>query len=135
MLRIIDIETPRGDALIDISEQVRQVVAGSGVESGLCALIVPHTTAGIIINSAMDPATPIDILADLRRLTPTRLDFAHQYDTPADAAGHVKSALTGHSVLLAIDNGDLLLGISQSVLFAEFDGPRRRQIQVKLIAG
>ena len=98
-------------------------------------MIVPHTTAAITINSALDPTTPLDIVDELRRIVPTRVDFRHQYDTPADAAGHVKATLVGHSVLLVIDNGDLLIGGSQSILFCEFDGPRSRRVQVKVMAG
>jgi secondary thiamine-phosphate synthase enzyme len=135
MLSIISIQTPPGDALVDITAQVREAVQKTGVTSGLCALIVPHTTAAITINSALDAATPDDIVADLRRLVPTRVDFKHQYDTPADAAGHIKSTVIGQSVLVIIDQGDLLLGGSQSILFYEFDGPRQRQVQVKVIAG
>jgi secondary thiamine-phosphate synthase enzyme len=135
MLSIISIQTPPGDALVDITAQVREAVQKTGVTSGLCALIVPHTTAAITINSALDAATPDDIVADLRRLVPTRVDFKHQYDTPADAAGHIKSTVIGQSVLVIIDNGNLLLGGSQSILFYEFDGPRERTVQVKVIAG
>jgi secondary thiamine-phosphate synthase enzyme len=135
MLTTISLQTPPGDELVDVTAQVREAVQATGVKDGLCAIIVPHTTAGITINSAMDLATPIDIIADLRRLVPTRVDFVHQYDTPADAAGHVKAALIGHSILLPIADGKLLLGGSQSILFYEFDGPRERRIQVKVIAG
>lgn len=135
MLTEIPIQTPPGDALVDITSLVREAVRASGITDGLCAVIVPHTTAGITINSAMDPATPADIIADLRRLVPTRVDFKHQYDTPADAAGHIKAALVGHSVLLVIADGDLLIGGSQSILFCEFDGPRARRAQVKVIPG
>ena len=135
MLKMITLETPAGDALIDITAQVRAAVAETGVQSGLCAVIVPHTTAAVTINSMMDPTTPEDIIADVRRLVPTRVDFKHQYDTPADAAGHIKAALIGHSVLLVIEGGELLLGGSQSVMFYEFDGPRKRRVQVKVIAG
>ncbi len=135
MLNTVEIETPPGDALVDITEQVRGAVKASGVTAGICLLIVPHTTAGITINSGLDPATPADILADMKRLVPTRVDFDHQYDTPADAAGHIKATLVGNSLTLAIDEGRLLLGGSQSVLFYEFDGPRSRQVQVKIIAG
>ena len=67
MLSIVEIETPPGDALVDITEQVRGAVSASGVTAGICLLIVPHTTAGITINSGLDPATPTDILADIRR--------------------------------------------------------------------
>ncbi len=133
MLSIVHIQTPAGEALVDVTAQVRQAVRESAVRDGLCALIVPHTTAAITINSALDAATATDILADVKRLVPTRLDFAHQYDTPADAAGHIKATLVGQSVMLVISEGELLLGGSQSLLFYEFDGPRRRQIQVKIM--
>ena len=135
MLKTVILDTPKGDALINITEQIKQVVSESGVQSGLCAVIVPHTTAGITVNSGMDPSTPDDILADLKRLVPTRVDFIHQYDTPADAAGHIKASLIGNSLTLPIDDGELLVGWSQTIMFYEFDGPRHRQVQVKIIAG
>ncbi len=135
MLKILPINTPPGDALVDITPLVREAVQESGVQAGLCAVLAPHTTAAITINSALDPTTPDDIIDDLRRLVPTRVDFKHQYDTPADAAGHIKAALIGHHILLVIEGGKLLLGGSQSILFYEFDGPRQRRVQVKVIAG
>ncbi|MDX2159828.1 MAG: secondary thiamine-phosphate synthase enzyme YjbQ [bacterium] len=133
MLKVIDIDTPRGDALIDITASVRQIVTESGIRDGLCALVVPHTTAAITVNSALDQATPQDIIHEINRLVPKRVDFLHQYDTPADAAGHIKAALIGHSVLLVIAEGRLVIGSSQSILFYEFDGPRTRKVQIKLM--
>ncbi len=135
MLSTLAIKTPPGDALVDITGLVRDAVRAAGIAAGLCAVIAPHTTAGVMINSALDPTTPQDIVDDLRRLVPTRVDFKHQYDTPADAAGHIKAALVGHSILLAVEDGDLRLGGSQSILFCEFDGPRERRVEVKVIAG
>lgn len=139
MLKTVTLQTPPGDALVDITplvrDAVRDIAQQTGLDGGLCALIVPHTTAAITINSALDPTTPQDIIDDLRRLVPTRVDFKHQYDTPTDAAGHIKAALIGHSLMLPIDGGDLLLGGSQSILFYEFDGPRERRVQIKVLAG
>lgn len=135
MLKYIDIQTPNGESLINITSQVQEIVAEAGTVSGICVLFVPHTTAAITINSALDAATSQDIIQDLKRLVPTRVDFVHQYDTPADAAGHIKAALVGSSVSLIIDKGKLLLGSSQSLLFYEFDGPRKRRVQVKLMQG
>ena len=132
MLKNIDLQTGKGESLVDITAQVRAIVGESGVKDGVCVLFVPHTTAAITINSALDPATPNDIIDELSRLVPKRVDFQHQYDTPADAAGHIKAALIGHSVSLIIDQGKLLLGGSQSILFYEFDGPRTRRVQVKI---
>jgi secondary thiamine-phosphate synthase enzyme len=134
MLITLSLNTPHGDALLDITAQVRAAIAESGVQDGLCALFVPHTTAAITINSALDPLTPQDIIDDLRRLVPKRVDFHHQYDTPADAAGHIKAALIGHSATLIIDGGQLVLGGSQSILFYEFDGPRKRQVILKILS-
>jgi secondary thiamine-phosphate synthase enzyme len=133
VLKTIGIETERGDSLVDITAQVKAIVVENGIQSGMCVLFVPHTTAAITINSALDPATPTDIVQELRRLVPTRVDFVHQYDTPADAAGHIKAALIGHNLHLIIDGGKLVMGSSQSILFYEFDGPRSRQIKVKLM--
>jgi secondary thiamine-phosphate synthase enzyme len=135
MLSVITIQTPVGESLVDITAQVRDVTQSSGIRDGLCAVLVPHTTAAITVNSAMDPATMIDIIMDIRRIVPMRVDFAHQYDTPADAAGHVKAALIGHSIVLVVADRKLLLGGSQSILLYEFDGPRERRVQVKILAG
>lgn len=135
MLNTVNLETPRGESLTNITAQVQEIVRASGAQEGICILAVPHTTAAITLNSALDSATATDIIADLQRLIPKRVDFAHQYDTPADAAGHVKAALVGHSLTLIIRDGALALGGSQSILFFEFDGPRQRQVQVKVIEG
>lgn len=135
MLNTVNLETPRGESLTNITAQVQEIVRASGVQEGICILAVPHTTAAITLNSALDSATATDIIVDLQRLVPKRVDFAHQYDTPADAAGHVKAALVGHSLTLIIRDGALALGGSQSILFFEFDGPRQRQVQVKVIEG
>ncbi len=135
MLKTVTFQTPPGDALVNITALVREAVREIGITSGLCAIIVPHTTAAITINSSLDQNTPQDIIDDVRRLVPTRVDFKHQYDTPADAAGHIKASMIGQNVVLAVENGDLVLGGSQSILFYEFDGPRERHVQVKVIAG
>jgi len=135
VLTTIQISTPPGEALINITTLVVDAVQRTKISSGLCAVVVPHTTAAITLNSSLDPTTPQDIVDELRRIIPTRVDFRHQYDTPADAAGHIKASLIGHSLLLIVDNGTLLLGGSQSILFYEFDGPRERQVQVKVMAG
>ena len=134
MLTRIKLQTPPKETLIDITAQVREAVRASGVQEGLCALVIPHTTAAITINSCLDAATAADILGDIRRLVPTRVDFNHIYDTPADAAGHIKSTLVGVSVNLIVSAGDLLLGGSQSVVFCEFDGPRTREVLGRIMA-
>ena len=131
----VTIETGLGDTLTDITDQVRAVVKESGVQSGVCILVVPHTTAAVTINSGLDPSTPQDIVADVRRLVPTRTDFHHIVDTPSDAAAHIKASLVGNSEVVLIEDGDLVFGHSQSLLFFDFDGPRQRRVMVKIIEG
>ena len=135
MYKTVNIETGLGDSLTDITDQVRAIVKESGVQSGVCILVVPHTTAAVTINSGMDPATVQDIVSDVRRLVPTRTDFHHIVDTPSDAAAHIKASLVGNSETVFVEDGDLVLGHSQSLLFFDFDGPRKRRVMVKVIEG
>lgn len=135
MLKKIAIETPPKESLVNVTNLVREAVLASQVNEGICVVFVPHTTAGLTLNSIMDPATTQDLRDEIRRLVPTRVDFEHIYDTPADAAGHIKSMLVGASLSLIITGGDLLLGSSQGIYFCEFDGPRTRKVYVRVIGG
>jgi secondary thiamine-phosphate synthase enzyme len=134
MLSKIALQTPAGESLTDITGQVTAAVQDSDVEEGICVVFAPHTTGALSLNSALDVHTLADIRAELRRLVPTRVDFQHIYDTPADAAGHIKSVLVGNSLTLIVSGGELALGGSQSILFLEFDGARQRQVLVRTMA-
>lgn len=131
----ISVATPKGDSMNLITEQVQEIIRKSGVKSGICFLVIPHTTAAITINSYLDPATAQDILDDVRRLVPTRTNFHHVFDTPADAAGHIKATLIGNTETVLIENGELVLGHSQGLFLYDFDGPRQRRVLVKILAG
>lgn len=133
MLKTVPIKTPHGESLLNITQTVRDAIRESGVQEGLCVLYSPHTTASLTVNSAMDPRTAQDILAEVRRLVPTRVDFLHQYDTPADASGHIKTTLVGSSQSFIVTNGELLLGSSQGIFFYDFDGPRDRQVVIRVM--
>ena len=129
----IKINTKASESLINITEKIQQAVGASDIKEGICVVFVPHTTAGITINSGMDQLTLKDIVAETHRLVPTRVDFNHTYDTPADAAGHIKSVLIGNSLSLIVKDGELVIGSSQSVLFFEFDGPRKRRVLLRIL--
>lgn len=135
MYKTIALTTELGDSLVDITEQVRAIVKASQVPSGICHIVVGHTTAAVTINSHMDPATAQDLVDEVRRLVPTRTDFHHIFDTPSDASAHIKASLIGNNETVMIENNDLVLGHSQGLLFFEFDGPRNRQVMIKIIAG
>ncbi|MHA6691376.1 secondary thiamine-phosphate synthase enzyme YjbQ [Devosia sp. A449] len=119
----------------EITSQVEATVAESGVTDGLCVIYSPHTTAGLSITSFWDELGHQDIHDDIDRLIPTRIDFKHQWDTPQDASGHIKSVLMGVSLTMIISEGKLLRGHSQGVFFHEFDGPRPREFFVSCTNG
>jgi len=133
--QVVTVTTGNGDTLTNITDAVRAVVKAQNVQTGICFCIVPHTTAAITINSVLDPNTSRDIIDDVRRLVPTRTDFHHIFDTPSDAAAHIKASLIGNTTTILIEHGDLVLGDSQGILFYDFDGPRKRQVIVKIIEG
>lgn len=130
MLREINFETKKNDVL-SLTEEIEQIVKESGIQNGLCVIHTPHTTAGLTITSKWDETDFADIKSEMRRIVPTRVDFAHQFDTPEDAAGHIKSILIGCNMTLIVQDGKLLLGSSQGIFFLEFDGPRTRKCYVK----
>lgn len=126
----LKIRTSRRNEWIDITSSVQQVISRSGVESGLCVLFVPHTTAAVTVNEGADPSVREDILQYLASAAPQRGPYAHR---EGNADAHIKAALVGSSVSLLVEEARLVLGTWQSVFFCEFDGPRDRRIFLRLI--
>lgn len=134
MLKNFQIKTEHRD-VFSITDSVKEAVKESGVQEGICVVYTPHTTAALTLTSFWDPAGFEDLQDEICRLIPTRIDFKHQFDTPQDAAGHVKSSLVGTSLTFIVTGGSLLLGGSQGIYFLEFDGPRSREYYVKIQEG
>ena len=129
MLNRLSIRTHSRSELMDITPLVRDIVHKSKIENGVCYIFVPHTTAGITINENADPSVRQDILAELDKLVPWRGNYAH---LEGNAAAHIKASLVGSSETIPVEKGDLVLGTWQGVFFAEFDGPRRREVWVRI---
>ena len=129
MLNRLTIRTRSKSELMDITPLVRDVVDKSKIENGVCYIFVPHTTAGITINENADPSVRQDILIELDKLVPWQGNYTH---LEGNAAAHIKASLVGSSETIPVENGDLVLGTWQGVFFAEFDGPRRREVWVKI---
>jgi secondary thiamine-phosphate synthase enzyme len=124
----LSLSTP-AEGFIDITGQVRRVVAAGTVQNGLCQIFVPHTTAGVTINENADPDVVTDMLAALNQMVPD-LPYRHgEGNSPA----HVKSSLVGCSITVPIADGRLCLGTWQGIYFCEFDGPRTRKVWVQLV--
>jgi len=126
----LEVSTPSRTSLVDITEQIEDAVKKSKVADGVCYLFVPHTTAGITINENADPSVSADILMELNKLVPFEDKYQH---TEGNSAAHIKSTLVGCSQVILIENGRLALGTWQGIFFCEFDGPRHRQVWVKIV--
>jgi secondary thiamine-phosphate synthase enzyme len=128
-LQTVTLKTSRRTELVDITAEITRRVAASGVASGVCHLYVPHTTAGLVINEGDDPDVARDIEAALDRLVPRDAGYKH-YEGNSDS--HIKSSLVGVSQTVLIENGQIVLGRWQALFFCEFDGPRHREVRLKI---
>jgi secondary thiamine-phosphate synthase enzyme len=131
MLSQLEIKTTAHAGLFDITDQVEQVVARSGVREGICYLFVPHTTAALTINENADPTVKADILKELDKVVPWSDHYAH---SEGNSAAHIKAGLLGFSHFVLIADGRLKLGTWQGIFLAEFDGPRHRKVWVTVSA-
>jgi secondary thiamine-phosphate synthase enzyme len=129
--QIVHVETHARVEFKDITRLVQKVVAESGVQSGTCFLFLPHTTAAILVNENEDPNLHKDLDNFLKTLAPRDSDYHHN-DGNCDA--HLKAAVIGGSKSLFVEGGALVLGRWQGVFFCEFDGPRRRELRIKVVA-
>ena len=115
---------------IDITGEVQQAVAASGVREGICVVFVPHTTAAATVNENADPDVPRDVDFALDMISPDRQEFRH---SEGNSAAHTKSSLVGPSITLIVSGGRLLLGTWQGIWFNEYDGPRSRKVLVRIL--
>lgn len=115
----------------DITSVIQRVITELGVQSGVCHVYVPHTTAAVLIQENADPALLKDLDRFLKGLAPPGQDYAHD-DGNCDS--HLKASVIGCSKTLLIEDGRLVLGRWQGVFFCEFDGPRRRELKLKVVS-
>jgi len=111
---------------------VRMVVRESGVKSGVCRVFVPHTTAAVTINENTDVNVRRDILNRLEEIAPSNGTYLH---SEGNSHAHIKSSLVGSSVAVFVEAGQLVLGTWQAIFLCEFDGPRTRNLMVRVSTG
>lgn len=131
-MKKIKVESKGRTDMIEITNEVKAIVKGSSVKSGICLLFIPHTTAGVTITEFSDPALMTDFLNSMNGLIPFENNYGH---LEGNAAAHIKSSLFNFSLELIIDEGELVIGGYQGIFFCEFDGPRVRQVFVKIMEG
>jgi secondary thiamine-phosphate synthase enzyme len=129
-IETLHVKTSRRTEWVNITSEVNRRVASSGVSHGVCQLYVPHTTAGVMVNEGYDPDVARDMEAAFDQMVPRDAGYKHQ---EGNSDSHMKAALVGSSQSVWIENGRLRLGRWQAIFFCEFDGPRNREIHLKML--
>ncbi|KOF56890.1 MULTISPECIES: secondary thiamine-phosphate synthase enzyme YjbQ [Clostridium] len=124
------LKTYKNEEFLDITDLVRKSLKESKVQNGTLTVFCPHTTAGITINENTDPDVASDIIQTLNKVFPIDWNYKH---AEGNSHAHIKSSLMGASCTVIVEDGKLKLGIWQGIYFTEFDGPRNRNVYVKIV--
>ena len=128
MPAIIEMETRGATEVVDITARVEALVRDAS--GGSCHLFLRHTTAALMVVTS-ETGVPEDIMDILQTLTPKT---TYRHDSPAHVAAHFLSALVGPSLHVPVRDGKLALGEFQRIVLMEFEGPRKREIEMRLLA-
>jgi secondary thiamine-phosphate synthase enzyme len=126
----IPITTRKRCEWVDITPDVRRIIASSSIKRGICLVASLHTTGGITINENADPDVERDFFWKLDMLIPR--DDAYRHGE-GNSDSHVKTSLVGLSVHVCINEGQPVLGTWQSIYFCECDGGRQRRVAVSIV--
>lgn len=125
-------------SILDLTPQLQALIVQADIQEGTITVTSQHTTAAITINEN-EPRLLADVQHFLKRLVPEHDQYAHNDieargmpDEPRNAHAHIAAMLLGATTTLGIAGGRLALGQYQSVLFAELDGPRERNVAVQI---
>jgi secondary thiamine-phosphate synthase enzyme len=130
-MEIVEVRTSRRAELLEVTGRVAEVVARSGVESGVVVVQSLHTTAALTLNENADPDVKHDLLAKLQEMVPR--DEAYYRHAEGNSDSHLKTSFFGPSITVVVDGGRLELGRWQGVYLCEFDGPRTRPVIVHVV--
>lgn len=131
-MEVLDIKTFQRVEFLNITSEIEGLIINSKITEGICVLFVPHSTAGLTVNENADPSVKNDIRMKINKMIPHMDGYSH---SEGNSDAHIKSSLFGPSLNLIISGGRLLLGIWQGIYFCEFDGPRKRNLYVKILSG
>jgi len=123
--------------LSDITKIVQEAIRQFPINAGIALINTLHTTCALFVNE-FQSALIDDLKVLIERLVPPRDGYRHDDPRYSDcergnAHSHLRAVLLGRPVAVGIKDGELTLGRFQSIIFAEFDGPRRREITVQVV--
>src|SRR5215510_14759541 len=131
------VDTQEKQQLLNLTSSVRKAVDASGIQSGFVGIYSQHTTASVFVTESQ-AALSEDVTEFFNQVVKEGLPYKHNSPELSDcenrnAAAHLRSLLLGQSVLVPVVEGKPILGEFQSIMFAEFDGPRRRSLHVQVL--
>jgi secondary thiamine-phosphate synthase enzyme len=129
-MKTLQIKSRKQVEMIDITRDVCNAVQMHVATDGQAVVFTPHTTSAITINENADPDVCRDMTMEINQIVPMEDGYRH---LEGNSAAHIKSSLFGASETLIINNGQIVLGTWQGVYFCEFDGPRQRQVHIKVL--
>lgn len=124
----ITLSTSKRNELTDITEKIQEIVTKSDIKEGICLVFVPHATAAIMLFENADYALCDDFIEYMQKAIPQGKWKHDKIDGNGDA--HIKSGIVGCSETIPIKDSKLMLGTWQGITLCEFDGPRKRTINV-----
>lgn len=135
--KTLTIETAARVQLFDLTQAVKTFLADTEVWNGQGIISTLHTTTGVFFTETQD-ALWDDVEAFLRQLVAERSGYKHNDSRFSDcdrqnAAAHLRAILLGGSLALQVENGRLVLGQFQRIIFAELDGPRPRSLRMQFM--
>jgi secondary thiamine-phosphate synthase enzyme len=126
------LNTKKHREYINITSEVEQILAKSGIKEGMILVSAMHITAGVYINDA-ESGLIQDIDTWLEKLAPFNQDYRHHRTGESNGDAHLKSLLIHHEVIVPVTNGNFDFGPWQQIYYAEFDGQRRKRVIVKVM--
>jgi secondary thiamine-phosphate synthase enzyme len=135
--KTIQLETTKKVQLFDLTNEVKGFLSETGVENGMGIVSTLHTTTGVFFTEVQD-ALWDDVDAFLGQLVAEHAGYKHNDPRFSDcdrqnAAAHLRSILLGGSLGLQVEDGRLVLGQFQRIVFAELDGPRPRSLRMQFM--
>ena len=133
----LTLSTEERTEVSDVTKLVRDAIQQFPISAGIALINTLHTTCALFINE-FQSALIDDLKHLIERLVPERDGYRHDDPRVSDcergnAHSHLRAALIGRSIAVGINNTELILGRFQSIIFAELDGPRRREISIQVI--
>jgi secondary thiamine-phosphate synthase enzyme len=130
MFEMLEVQTPKRAAMVDVGALVGDAVRRSGIQDGVVHLWSMHTTCALTVNENADPDVARDLVWKMGSLVPRdEGDYRHG---EGNSDSHVKTSLFGPGLTLLVRGGAVLLGTWQGIFLAEWDGPRSRRIALRI---